>query len=100
MFNQAYSKEPYLYRDKLLWFRGRNTTVATFNALIEKHDFLSATEILIGGCSSAGLTGVMWANYVKKLFKTPVKIWVINDSGLYIDYINTKTNLHSFRFTL
>lgn len=49
------------------------------------------------GGSSAGLTALLWSNYIRNMFPDTTKMWTYIDAGFYIDYIYLPTGKYRLR---
>lgn len=63
--HQGFRKEPVIYKDRPLYFRGHNITIERFEDLEAKFGLFSKAEkVAIVGESAGGLATVMWTNYL------------------------------------
>jgi hypothetical protein len=69
--HQGSKLEPITYKEKQIYFRGSNNTIALFNFLSEKFKFFDATQIILSGMSAGGLASIIWGNYVYERAKNP-----------------------------
>lgn len=57
-----------------------------------------ATDVIITGQSAGGLATYNWANYIKtNIVKPSAKIVAAPDSGIFLDYVNARTNRTDYR---
>ena len=55
---------PISYKDRNLYFRGSNNTIAHFDFLNNNFNLFKASQIIITGSSAGGLASFIWSNYV------------------------------------
>ena len=76
--------DPVSYKDRMLYFRGYNNTMAQFNFLDQHFDIFNADTLVITGVSAGGLATYFYSNYAYERAKK-AKVYAIPDSG----YFNT-----------
>jgi hypothetical protein len=99
--HQGTRKEPILYKNRSIFFRGHNITVERFDDLEAKLGLFSKAEkVVISGESAGGLASAMWTNYLAEKVQNG-KVYSVVDAGLFYDSpnMNTKTNLYKEKFT-
>jgi hypothetical protein len=98
--HQGSRREPILYKNRLLYFRGHNITVERFNDLEKSLGlFTKAEKVVISGGSAGGLAATMWTNYVVEKVQKG-KVYSVVDAGIFYDsqHLMTKTNLFKEKF--
>lgn len=81
------------YKDRSLFFRGSNNTIAHLNLLNEQFNLFSATNITITGTSAGGVASFIWSNYVYEHSHNPEGVLIIPDSGtMILDFPNLYNN--------
>lgn len=89
------------FKDRNLYFRGSNNTIAHFNLLNEKYNLFSATNITITGTSAGGVAAFVWSNYVYERSKNPEGVLIIPDSGtMILDFPNMYNNKTLIDYTI
>lgn len=84
----GYNKDPLVYENNLLYFRGLNNTLGTLNYAINKLNLLEADNLVLSGMSAGGLASLLYSNYFRKLLPESIKIRTIFDSGFFLDHPN------------
>lgn len=96
--HQGYKKDPVVYQNTKLWFRGHNATMGQLNSIDEKFKLFSeATEIVVTGQSAGGLATFLWTNYITDKAPSEARIWSVPDSGIFLDSGNYLNKQHNYR---
>jgi O-palmitoleoyl-L-serine hydrolase len=92
--HQGYKKDPILYKDKNLYFRGHNVTIGQLNSLESLYGLSSATDIVVTGQSAGGLATFLWTSYIADRASKGTRVISLPDSGIFLDSTNyiTKRN--------
>ena len=100
--HQGTRSEPVAYKERKLYFRGNNITIAQFKAIDEALGLFSGkvSQVVLSGCSAGGLAAYHWANYLTDNLPSSAKLWVIPDSGIFLDVVDLTTNTSSYRISL
>jgi len=98
--HQGYLKEPVVYRDTKLWFRGFNNTMSTMEYLRTRYGLFNATEIILSGGSSGGLATYPWMSYLQHYFPQNTKLMGLPDAGFFIDTYDDEAHCHLFRYLI
>lgn len=96
--HQGFLREPVLYNNTNLWFRGFNNTMATIEYLRNHYDIFNASEIILGGGSSGGTAAYVWSNYLQDYFPSTIKVMGMPDAGFFMDTYDPSSKCHLFRY--
>lgn len=81
--------DPVVVNGKPLYFRGRRIIDAVLADITTKHDFGSAQEVLLTGCSAGGLSTYLHVDYVGSQLPASVhKYRAAPISGFFLDHLN------------
>ena len=82
----GYRRKPLKVKGKFLYFRGRRILDAVVDDLIRR-GIHNASEIILGGRSSGGLSALIHADYIKTRFRrvTEASFLVLSDGGFFLD---------------
>lgn len=95
--HQGCRKDPILYKDRLLYFRGHNITIERFDDLEKRLGlFTKAEKIVISGESAGGLAATMWTNYLAEKVQQG-KVYSVVDAGVFYDSQNLLTNTNLYK---
>jgi hypothetical protein len=93
--------DPVQYKDRDLYFRGSNNTLAHFAFLNKQFGLFSATNITITGTSAGGVSSYLWSNYVYEQSANPEGVLIIPDSGtMILDFPNLYNNKTLIDYTI
>jgi hypothetical protein len=72
---------------QLLHFRGWRILNAVFVDLIEKYDFSSSTDVILGGGSAGALAVYLHADTIRELYvPTQARFMAMPDAGFFREY--------------
>eukprot|EP01084_Bolivina_argentea_P110061 196586_1 len=80
--------QPILYKTNKYFYRGKIILDAMFKDLINEHNLLNATNIIIAGSSSGALTVYLHANYINNKYISQLKnpsVLLLTECGFFID---------------
>jgi len=81
--------EPLVVEGKPLYFRGRRILDAVLRDITTNQGFISATEVMLTGCSAGGLSTYLHADYVASMLPKSVKQYgAVSISGFFLDSLN------------
>lgn len=83
--HQGYTKNPVDYKSQKLYFRGQLVTTGQLNSIDKLYKLFNASEIIITGQSAGGLAAMVWSNYIASKVLNTTKIYVLPDSGIFLD---------------
>jgi hypothetical protein len=98
--HQGSRREPIMYKNRLLYFRGHNITIERFEHLEKRLGiFTKAERVVISGGSAGGLAATMWANYLAEKVQKG-NVYCVADATVFYDSLNlqTKTNLFKEKY--
>lgn len=59
-FHQGNTKEPFSYKDTMLYFRGSVNTRAHFQYIHNKYNLSNAEQVVLSGSSAGGIAALSW----------------------------------------
>lgn len=74
-------------------FRGARIVRSHFKWLIDTYRMDQASKIMLGGGSAGAVASYLWGNYLASLLKNPQALYIIPDSGVFVNSITFKTNI-------
>ena len=99
--HQGSRLSPINYKDRDLYFRGSNNTLAHFAYLDQQFNLFSAKNIIITGTSAGGLAAFVWSNFVYESALYPEGVLIVPDSGQFIvDFPNIYNNKTMTDYTI
>jgi hypothetical protein len=81
------------YKGINLHFRGGRIMRSHFSYLISKYQLDRASKIMFTGGSAGGLASTAWGNYLQSIIKTPSNVYIVPDSGIFINSTTFQTNI-------
>ena len=69
-----------------MYFRGGRIVRSHFKWLIDQYGLDKASKIMLTGGSAGGIAAFMWGNYLQEQVKNPNSVYVVPDSGIFVDY--------------
>ncbi len=96
--HQGYLKEPIYYNETVMWFRGFNNTLSTFQYMRDNYNLFNASEVILSGGSSGGLAAYPWMSYLQDYFPSNVKLMGMPDAGFFLDTYDEEAECHLFRY--
>ena len=66
-YHQGYTKDPFKYKDRQLYFRGSLNTRSHFKYIDQRFDLSQAEKVMLTGSSAGGIATYIWADYLKSL---------------------------------
>lgn len=84
-FHQGNNKVGIKYKDTELFFRGGPITRSHLKYANLHYDFSKSEKIILTGSSAGGMATFVWADYVKSLLPRPEVLYVIPESGIFLD---------------
>eukprot|EP00928_Gymnodinium_smaydae_P072109 TRINITY_DN55529_c0_g1_i1.p1 TRINITY_DN55529_c0_g1~~TRINITY_DN55529_c0_g1_i1.p1 ORF type:complete len:433 (-),score=28.61 TRINITY_DN55529_c0_g1_i1:91-1389(-) len=78
-------KEPVVVGDRKLWFRGRYIREAVVDYLRSWHGMDDATDVIVSGCSSGGVTTLFSIQAWHQLLDWVPNVRAFADSGFFLD---------------
>lgn len=97
--HQGYIHDPLLIKDKNIYFRGHNNTIAHLNFVFSLLPPEKTHTFVVNGCSAGGLATYTWLDSIAEyiLATNPaVKVFGLPDSGFFIDYPSYKTGKNDY----
>jgi len=79
-----------IYKNTELFFRGFLNLQSYHRDLVEKHNFINATDVIISGASAGGLATFLHLDWWKSQMNKNTKIIGLPDSGFFPDYNKMK----------
>lgn len=90
---QGGNDSPVQYKDTKLYFRGGRIMRSHFAYLINKYQMDKASKVMFTGSSAGGLASTMWGNYLQTIVKNSSNVYIVPDSGLFINSSTFRTNI-------
>lgn len=90
---QGGNDSPIQYKGTNLYFRGNRIMKSHFKWLTSTYQLDKASKIMLTGGSAGGLASVAWGNYLQSIVKNPSSVYVVPDSGIFINSTTYQTNL-------
>jgi hypothetical protein len=75
-----------LSQGETIYFRGARNFEAIFDELLSLRGLASATEVLLAGCSSGGLSTFLHADQVRSVLPASVKFGAVAMSGVFLNH--------------
>lgn len=89
------------YKDRSLFFRGSNNTIAHLQELDQRFRLFAATNITVTGTSAGGVAAFIWSNYFYERASNPEGLLILPDSGtMILDFPNLYNNKTLIDYTI
>lgn len=90
---QGGNDSPIQYKDIKLYFRGGKIMRSHFTYLIKTYQLDKASKILFSGGSAGAIASISWGNYLQSLIHNPSSVYIVPDSGIFINSNTYKDNV-------
>ena len=91
--HQGDNESPVEYKGTLLYFRGARIVRSHFKWLIDTYEMDKASKIILSGGSAGAVASYLWGNYLMSLVNNPDSVYIIPDSGIFVNANTFQSNL-------
>lgn len=94
--HQGYRSEPIKYKNTSLYFKGSKIIKAQMAYIEKNYNISQASKVVWTGGSAGAVGAYIWSGYIRQYFQNGPKVYIIVDSGIFIDFPGHGTNNHHF----
>lgn len=91
--HQGGNDSPIQYKDTKLYFRGGRIVRSHLTYLVKQYQLDKASKVMLTGGSAGGIAATAWGNYVQSIIKNPSSLYIIPDSGIFLNSTTYGTNV-------